>query len=361
MIWNGLFILGMVLGLFLAVILLLQAHTNRSAARLAAGVLSLIALGILLEILAPDLPARWTLLLNCININTELALGPLIYLLVRSVTYPERQLRPRDVIHFLPMLAGMAVWTLAWSRIADPQAVFESDFSATFPVLHFLAFKALVMFAYLGSALALLKRAIQAGRRYTHGRRPVELRRLRGWLLALCLVPMLIYGSVIAEVLVSDWTLDSDAVSGLLLTAIVLAVLAMLLMRPWLLSVHAHRPRPQKDSHDGRRLLAELESAAPWREPDLDLPGLAARLGWSENHLSRVINHDLGSNFYALVGEFRLAEFERLARLPSSQERPVLDLAMEAGFNSKASFYRAFRQRHGATTPAAFKASIASP
>ncbi len=101
--------------------------------------------------------------------------------------------------------------------------------------------------------------------------------------------------------------------------------------------------------------MRRLEADRPWLDPDLDLAQLAALMEWPENHLSRVINEDLGSNFYGLLARYRLAQFETLARDPDARDRSVLDLAMDAGFNSKASFYRAFRQRHGATTPAAFR------
>ena len=47
------------------------------------------------------------------------------------------------------------------------------------------------------------------------------------------------------------------------------------------------------------------------------------------------------------------AEFERLARNAENRDRSVLELAYDAGFNSKASFYRLFRRTHG-TTPTAF-------
>jgi AraC-like DNA-binding protein len=104
-------------------------------------------------------------------------------------------------------------------------------------------------------------------------------------------------------------------------------------------------------------LTERLEKDRPWQDPELDLSQLAADMKWSENRLSQVINEDLGSSFYAVLAHYRLAEFERLAQDLDSKERSVLDLAMDAGFNSKASFYRAFRHRYGATTPTAFRQS----
>ena len=96
-----------------------------------------------------------------------------------------------------------------------------------------------------------------------------------------------------------------------------------------------------------------LETAAKL-ESELGLADLAAALGSTENRLSSVINEGLDTSFYGLLNHYRLAEFERLARDPASRDRSVLDLAFDAGFNSKASFYRAFREAHS-TTPSAYR------
>ena len=63
------------------------------------------------------------------------------------------------------------------------------------------------------------------------------------------------------------------------------------------------------------------------------------------------------TSFYDLVARYRLNEFERLARDAGNRGRSVLELAYDAGFNSKASFYRLFRRVHG-TTPTAFLKEI---
>jgi AraC-like DNA-binding protein len=341
-------------------VLLLQGHANRLAARLLAAIVSLIAVSIFAELAQSDLSPASAVLLACLNINTELAFGPLIYLLVRSVLFPERRLRAVDLLNFLPMAAGCLIWMIAWTGVEDPQPVLNRGLTSLIPLVPFLGFKALVLFSYLGAALLILHRALESGRRYIQGKRRLDIRRLRGWLLALSLIPLVIYLTAFAELLGADFQIESDLLSGLLLTALVFAVLTLLLVRPGLLSIHARPALTRGNSAHGKRLLAWLEDRRPWRDSDLDLARLAQQLSWSENHLSQVINEDLASNFYALLARFRLREFERLARDPEARDRSVLDLALEAGFNSKASFYRVFRQRHGATTPAAFRLSATS-
>lgn len=82
-----------------------------------------------------------------------------------------------------------------------------------------------------------------------------------------------------------------------------------------------------------------------WRDGELTLAGLAARLGTNTSHLSRALNEGLKVNFATFVNGLR-AEAVALA-LEGGGEGDLLDLAFEAGFASKASFNRAFRARYG--------------
>jgi AraC-like DNA-binding protein len=70
------------------------------------------------------------------------------------------------------------------------------------------------------------------------------------------------------------------------------------------------------------------------------------------HYVSQVINQDLDTNFYDLVNRHRIraAQLE-LLRHP---DRPVLEIALQVGFNSKSTFNAAFRQ-HAGMTPSDFR------
>lgn len=85
---------------------------------------------------------------------------------------------------------------------------------------------------------------------------------------------------------------------------------------------------------------ARVDAEGWWREPELTVAELAARLGTNTHYLSRAINEGLGQNFATFINT-RRATAVRDA-LASGDARPLLDLALEAGFNSKASFNRAY-------------------
>ncbi len=82
----------------------------------------------------------------------------------------------------------------------------------------------------------------------------------------------------------------------------------------------------------------------------------AGKVGaYTEYRLREVINHRLGfRNFPAFINHYRLDEIEQKMVDPAFDRRPLLTLALEAGFGSIGPFNRAFRERHG-ITPTSFR------
>lgn len=92
-----------------------------------------------------------------------------------------------------------------------------------------------------------------------------------------------------------------------------------------------------------------------YRDPELSVATLARRLGLPEYRLRELIHRRLGHrNFPAFVNDHRLQEVERKLADPAFDRRPILTLALEAGFGSIGPFNRAFRERHG-VTPTEFR------
>jgi len=92
-----------------------------------------------------------------------------------------------------------------------------------------------------------------------------------------------------------------------------------------------------------------------FKQPELTLAYLAEQIGCSTHHLSQSLNTQLNRGYSDLVTEFRLLEAKTL--LAEEPSKPVLDVAMDAGFNSKSGFYSAFKKATG-LTPSAFRSSL---
>lgn len=103
---------------------------------------------------------------------------------------------------------------------------------------------------------------------------------------------------------------------------------------------------------------AERVKAEDWAtDPELTLPVLARGLGTNSGHLSRAINEGLGVSFSGFVNGLRAKRVVEL--LEQGRADDLLDLALEAGFSSKASFNRAFASSF-ATSPSEYRRRLKS-
>lgn len=92
-----------------------------------------------------------------------------------------------------------------------------------------------------------------------------------------------------------------------------------------------------------------------YREPDLTIGGIAARLAVPEYRLRRVINGRFGyRNISDYLNGLRIAEVRDALCDPAQSQVPILTIAMDAGFGSLAVFNRAFKEREG-MTPSSFR------
>lgn len=102
---------------------------------------------------------------------------------------------------------------------------------------------------------------------------------------------------------------------------------------------------------DAERLKSRLEDFIerdrPYLDPQLTLNDLARGLGVNPSALSFTINNGFGVNFNDFVNRFRVEEVKR--RLADSGGETLIEIAFESGFNSKATFNRAFKKFTGAS------------
>lgn len=88
-----------------------------------------------------------------------------------------------------------------------------------------------------------------------------------------------------------------------------------------------------------------METEKPYLDPQLTLKELSKKLGVNTTVLSHTINKGFGKNFNDFVNEFRIAEIKE--KLNTADNLTVLGIAYDCGFNSKATFNRAFKKFTG--------------
>lgn len=115
--------------------------------------------------------------------------------------------------------------------------------------------------------------------------------------------------------------------------------------------------RSALDAERAERIAAKLARSMsedrPYLEPELSLFELARRIGVPSNYLSQTLNEHVGENFFDYINRWRV---EAALPLLRAGERSVLDIALEVGFNSRSTFYKAFRKVTG-HTPGSYRSA----
>lgn len=81
-------------------------------------------------------------------------------------------------------------------------------------------------------------------------------------------------------------------------------------------------------------------------DPNLSLARLSRQIGAAPNMVSQTLNDTLGRTFFDYVNDQRI---DTAMGWLKDSEMSVLDIAIAAGFNSRSTFYKAFRARTGQT------------
>ena len=96
-----------------------------------------------------------------------------------------------------------------------------------------------------------------------------------------------------------------------------------------------------------KRLSAHMEKEKPYLEPQLTLSDLAQRIGTNASVLSKVINTGFEQNFNDFINDFRVQAMKAKLQDGEGERLTLMSIALDCGFNSKATFNRAFRKFSG--------------
>lgn len=280
--------------------------------------------------------------------------GPLLWGYVRRWYEPEQRLAWG---HFGPVALQLLFYTVVAMQNFDTKTWFWLHVHK--PVTRYVEYYGAVVSVgvYLGLALRLVR---------AHGGWPRWLSQLLWGMAGL-------YALLAVEPLVNRWYLPAGA-PAFYLASLGLPILSYALA---LLGWRSGRPEPRPlptvatiataappvlaqappavlspaaavpDAGLLARLVQLVETDQAYRNPDLTLSWLAQQLGCTPNTVSQLINVGLGQSFSEWVNGCRLAEVERRLHTTDTQKITLLALALDAGFNSKTTFNRVFKEKHG--------------
>ena len=83
--------------------------------------------------------------------------------------------------------------------------------------------------------------------------------------------------------------------------------------------------------------------------PHLSLKIISEELNLSEGYISQLINKTLNKNFTDYINSFRVEDATQMLSDEEYNNYTILAIGLESGFNSKSSFYSAFKKLAGKT------------
>ena len=254
----------------------------------------------------------------------SLALGPLIYFYSLKTIRPEYSFRRKDLLHFAPLLLQQG-YNFNFNLYQGNPFNFVMQLLATISVA-----------IYLYRSYIIIKQFYRQ-QKFSGGiRNRSELRRLNRQLAGFGFLWLL-------------WIAGMDIYNPLNLLLGVLTV--------WMAAAAFLRPEPvvAKSSPSGELwqkgiwLKKAMEAGQYYQDPELSLTSLAETLGVHPHELSRIINLALKKNFTEFINEYRIRQVTRKMKDPASDRLTLLGIALDAGFNSKTTFNRIFKQTTGKT------------
>jgi len=98
-----------------------------------------------------------------------------------------------------------------------------------------------------------------------------------------------------------------------------------------------------------KQLCYLLEKEKIYRNPELSLSIISERLTISSTYISQLVNKLSNSNFSDFVNAYRINDAKQKLSDPNFSIYTILSIGLESGFNSKSTFYTAFKKHTGIT------------
>lgn len=296
-----------------------------------------------------------------------LLLGPAIWLYVKCLTVNEYRLKTVHILLIVPFLLVFSLflfgnYILPYSqRVAiDSGEVFKDGF--LFPLV--VTMIACSNIGYTLWGLFLIKRFREREIQPPSG----ESRNNLKWLRFLLMLSLICYAAIsVIYIADSVWQLMSYnflQISGLSVASLFVIVLGFFGLKQGDLFSAVRQysnespgnvigKKMDDTSEDDREfiktLLLYMGEKKPYLDPYLTLDSLSRMLRITPEYLSGVLNGTLGHNFYDFVNHYRIEEFKLYCKDPAKRKLTIIALALDSGFNSKATFNRVFKKRTGLT------------
>jgi len=302
-------------------------------------------------------------------IPPQLLIGPLLFLYVSAITDPDFHFSRRMILHFLPFLLSLVYLAPFFAQSAAAKITFvQTTVSSVVPS------RSEEWVFWLSMQASLCAYSFLSLRQYRRYRLRIQemasntARYAWNWLLYFLLcICLLLFSFLVVDFfmlrgvpLVAFNPFISLALTG----SIVFLGWHGLLRLDYILPTAEMEPQPvptpvpEENSEELKaffdQVLARTCRDALFRMPDLTLPELANKLGYSRTELSRIVNVGGAMSFYDFINKLRVEDVQRALNIAGGKSSGILQLAFDSGFSTSSTFYSAFKKWTG-TTPSLYK------
>lgn len=287
-------------------------------------------------------------LMGPIGTAAWMAITPPFYLLCKSLLLPHWTLRAKHLIYFIiplyflvtPLLLLMNIDIRLWALIQDAQIFLDAW-----------------MGLFFGSGILFIGKSILLIRANNEDNSNKELTSFA----YLFLATLVVFGGVYGVIRSAYVELFELILICLFLVFILILVYRIFKAAPFHaffdLAKYGNKPL---DKSQQTKLATQLErlmeAERPYLDKKLSLSDLSKLSNINTNELSQLFNSHYKSNFYEFINQYRLGHLEKIMLDPNYEQFKITALAEESGFNSKATFYKAFKSKHQLTPSQFIKA-----
>ncbi len=375
---SAILIIGMVQGVFLVLTLLAKSTNAHTANRFLTLLLSAFVIALLTQWLSVTGYAEKLKPLFVIASSVVFLFGPLLYFYVKSLTLSGTKFRHFGLPHFLPfciyivLILYAVVFNTTELKIVTDESL--NDLPASKLILPLLKLAHVVI--YTIASLVLLIRYAENIKHTFSNIENINLLWLRNLVIGFILFECTLLAALVFDLKTFAPTSNADTLLSFILVLLIFMTGFFGMHQPSLPSTPLRVNSPSQSNEDitnvagkttGKnsthknlragdiRLITEklstFSSDRVYSDRFLNLQTLSALVGVSQHKLSEYLNSQIGMSFYEYVNKARIEEAKH--RLVISQQS-ILDIALDVGFNNKATFNKAFKSFES-TTPSEFR------
>jgi len=342
------------LGLFMALVIGLQKTNSARKNRYFALIIGLLSLQILKNVATDTLGFALHPAIYLALQGTCLFIGPTVYMYVRSMLPREPETALKAWPHFRLGIVYVIVITVV-------VLVFQNHESITDTITPLIAITLgyTVMFGQIFHVLWYFHRCLNRLNWYQVETQDHKLTSRLQWMkvsiwvmaavIVLLIIPFL-FVTAMGELTVLEYlkqafllaisfAINYSAIQSFNKPDVVLTVLAPSVSLPT-----EKASQWQQMTQDLNRLMDEQK---PYLNGELKLDEMAALLTSSAADLSQFLNQQYGKNYKEFMNDFRVNEAKKLLSEVQETQDSIYGIALESGFNSKATFNRVFKQKTG--------------